>query len=58
MTTTTQPITIQLPYCPRCGRVGKLPTTGYRGAMLCTGPAGAIHKRTRMEPKTFVEVEG
>lgn len=48
-------IRVELPVCPSCGHVGKLPQRG-KFKSYCTGPAGATHKRVQMEPRTFREV--
>jgi hypothetical protein len=53
--TATKPLTITLPYCEVCGRVGRLPNANWGGKTACTGAPGHLHKRHQMVPKTFVE---
>ena len=49
------PREVTLPCCEVCGHVGKQPNGNFRS--FCTGPRGQMHKRTRMELRTFREVE-
>jgi hypothetical protein len=49
-------ITVDLPTCPVCLNVGKLPADSYSGKQACVGPRESRHKRTKMEPRTFKEV--
>lgn len=50
-------IEIELPVCGVCGHVGKHPGGGSL-TFNCTGPADAMHKRTRMELRRFRMVRG
>lgn len=52
----TKPLTVELPTCPVCHLVGKIPGTAYHGKAKCSGPAGNGHKVTVMETRTFKEV--
>lgn len=49
-------LTVELPCCPQCGHVSKLPAGIFSGQGFCAGPKGAPHKRVRMQPRKFVEV--
>jgi hypothetical protein len=49
------PQTVELPVCPTCGHIGKLPSHFTRKDW-CNGPAGSSHKSIRMEKRVFVEV--
>jgi hypothetical protein len=49
-------LTVDLPVCPTCLRVGKIPGTAYHGKQKCAGPQGNGHKITTMESRTFKEV--
>lgn len=51
-------LTVLLPVCPTCKRVGKIPAGYYGGKEYCSGPAKEGHKKVRMEKRTFALVEG
>ncbi|MGH7215020.1 MAG: hypothetical protein ACREIT_09685 [Tepidisphaeraceae bacterium] len=51
----TAPIEVELPVCPRCGRVGKQPRA-TRISFSCTGAAKTPHPRTAMVVRRFREV--
>jgi len=58
MATATAPkaseaLTVELPVCPECKRVGKIPAGYYGGKEYCSGPAKDGHKKVRMEKRTF-----
>lgn len=55
MATTTEPLTVELPVCPKCGLVGKLPAHITRKDW-CNGGAGKSHKVAKMERRVFREV--
>jgi hypothetical protein len=46
-------ITVVLPVCPTCKRVGKIPAGYYGGKEYCSGPMGDGHKKVRMVKRTF-----
>jgi hypothetical protein len=48
---------VQLPVCPICLRVGKIPLGHFGGKSTCSGPIGESHKRVSMKPRLFREVE-
>lgn len=48
--------TVELPCCPTCGLIGKLPTNQFVGKGMCTGPSNATHSKVRMTSVTFKEV--
>ena len=50
------PLTVELPVCPRCGHVSKVPAGLFSGDNYCAGPKSAIHKRVRMEVRKFREL--
>lgn len=47
---------VELPFCPRCGLIGKNPG-GKAFATSCVGPFGNNHRRTRMRLAWFVPEE-
>jgi hypothetical protein len=47
---------VELPVCPACSHVSKIPAGLFSGKGYCSGPADNRHKRMRMVPHTFVEV--
>jgi hypothetical protein len=49
-------LTVDLPVCPTCRRVGKLPSAQFAGKDLCTGPYNEPHKKVRMQTVRFQEV--
>jgi hypothetical protein len=53
---TTAAITVELPVCPECEHVSKVPAGLFSGDNFCGGPKKAPHKRCRMEVRKFVEV--
>jgi hypothetical protein len=62
MATATAPkssetVEVELPMCPTCGRVSKLPVGYFGGKTYCHGPIGEKHKPIRMRPATFRLVE-
>jgi len=52
---TYTPLSVELPVCPQCGRIGKLPAHITRKDW-CNGGAGKTHKVAKMEKRVFVEV--
>lgn len=52
---TYTPLSVELPCCPVCGRVGKLPAHITRKDW-CNGGVANPHKVAKMERRTFVEV--
>jgi hypothetical protein len=50
-------ITVVLPVCLECKRVGKIPAGYYGGKEYCSGPMGEGHKKVRMVKRTFELVE-
>lgn len=50
------PLLVELPCCPVCGRIGKLPVNHFGGKSLCGGPVGNSHRRVSMKPRLFREV--
>jgi hypothetical protein len=53
--TMTAPIEVELPVCPRCGRVGKQPGA-TRISFSCSGGVKTPHPRTAMVARRFREV--
>lgn len=53
---TRTPITVELPTCPICNHVSKIPAGLFSGQGYCRGPKDAPHKRMRMVSRQFVEV--
>jgi hypothetical protein len=51
-------LTVELPVCDRCGRVGKVPAAQFAGKDMCTGPANAPHSKVRTKKVRFQEVAG
>ena len=49
------PITIELPVCPQCGHVSKIPAGLFSGKSFCSGPKVEPHKRVKMIDRRFVE---
>lgn len=56
MSTATALLTVELPVCPTCRLVGKLPTNQFVGKGMCTGPVNASHPKVRMKVVRFQEV--
>jgi len=54
---TSEPLTVVLPVCPKCKRVGKIPAGHYGGKEYCSGPLGEGHKKVRMVKRTFELVD-
>jgi len=52
----TRLLRVELPVCPLCERVGKMPGSAYGGKEKCAGPQGKGHKIAVMETRTFKEV--
>lgn len=50
-------VEVQLPVCPECQRVGKIPVDHFGGKEFCFGPNGQSHKKVRMKKGTFRMVE-
>jgi hypothetical protein len=50
-----KPLTVQLPVCEICERVGKIPGGSFRGHNVCIGPVDAMHPRRKMKLRKFVE---
>jgi hypothetical protein len=50
---TSEALTVVLPVCPQCKRVGKIPAGYYGGKEYCSGPAKDGHKKVRMVRRTF-----
>jgi hypothetical protein len=48
-------LSVELPVCPACSHVSKVPAGLFSGQGFCKGPKGAPHKRVRMEVRRFVE---
>jgi hypothetical protein len=55
----SEPRKVKLPVCPVCNAVGKRPGDHATASMRfsCDGGARHPHMRTKMELRTFVEVE-
>jgi hypothetical protein len=49
----SEALTVDLPVCPTCQRVGKIPAGYYGGKEYCSGPMGEGHKKVRMVKRTF-----
>jgi hypothetical protein len=47
---------VELPVCPECGHISKLPAGLFSGKGFCSGPKDAQHKRVPMERRVFREV--
>lgn len=56
---TREPLSVELPVCPHpgCNHVSKIPAGLFSGKGFCSGPKENPHKRVRMVPRTFVEVD-
>lgn len=54
----SKPLEVELPVCPQCFAVGKIPGRGIFATMKskCIGPEGRGHKQTLMELRLFREV--
>jgi hypothetical protein len=52
------PLSVELPVCPTCSHVSKIPAGLFSGKGFCSGPKEYPHKRVRMVPRTFAEVLG
>jgi hypothetical protein len=50
-------ITVVLPVCLECKRVGKIPAGYYGGKEYCAGPLDEGHKKVRMVKRTFELVD-
>jgi len=50
-------LTVTLPVCSICQRVGKIPAGHFSGKEFCCGPIENPHKRVRMKQATFQTVE-
>lgn len=62
MSVTTTPkapetLRVELPVCPQCHRIGKIPVGYYGGKEFCSGPMGQGHKKVRMTKRIFELVE-
>ena len=53
---TYTPLKVDLPVCPTCSHVSKIPAGIFSGKGFCSGPKGASHKKIRMEARQFQEV--
>jgi hypothetical protein len=53
----SETLTVVLPVCPKCRRVGKIPAGYFGGKEYCSGPMANGHKKVRMEKRTFELVE-
>lgn len=51
---TYTPLKVDLPVCPKCGHIGKLPAHITRKD-YCAGEVGNWHKSTKMVSRVFVE---
>jgi len=49
-------LTVDLPTCPECEHVSKVPASLWSGKGFCKGPKGAPHKKERMVVRQFQEV--
>ncbi len=52
-----KPLVVDLPVCPKCSHVSKVPAGLFSGEHFCGGPKKAPHKRERMQTRTFVEAQ-
>lgn len=53
----TEALEVELPVCPRCLRVGKIPTGWFGGKDFCNGGSANSHPRVKMKKAKFRQIE-
>ena len=54
---TAEAVEVELPFCPTCKRIGKIPVGHFGGKESCSGPIREKHPSVRMKKRTFRLVE-